>query len=717
MKALKRVLYFLPILLIGFSSSRAQGPRIDSLSQLIDQTADPARKAGWLMQRSRAWHPTAIDRPLADAQQALAIYQQLPQTRGQIEAYLQIGGIYTRQNKFQLAIEVDSMALLLAEKEKDIRNTAQALAHLSRNFQGLGDLKKTEATLLKALDLQKQLNSEREMADTHNRLGVFYRHQPDIKKALYHYDEAIPIAKKFNIVPLLASLYMNKAVILQEAARYDEAADMHLESIRLKEQINDQRGLMQSYNNMAVVLRRVGELEQSKSYFLRANQLARQFNNPLLLGFNYNNLAILYTQLQQKDSVPILLNLALSSFQQAGDKPGQAMAHHNLGQFLLEEKKYPESEQALEKALAMRRVLNDKYDLASTLNLLGALYSRTRRTEKAEDLLLQSIDLLREENSFRKKDAYVYLAEHYRSVGNFENAYKFQAAYLAMNDTLVDEKEVMNLLRRSSQYELEKKDAELLLEKNEKKLQALALSKKNQWLLFLSASILLLSIILLLLWRYGRQKKKHAEWLTKKNEQVETLIRELHHRVKNNLQTVSGLLSLQGNRIDNEEWRNLMEEGRGRVEAMALIHQKLYLQNDVAAIPMADYLRDLLQHLAASYGFDSSVVETTIQLSSTSLDIDRAVPVGLIVNELASNAFKYAFANNPTPRLEIRLVEKDDLLLLTIADNGVGHSGGKAAEMAFGRRLVGLLVQQLNAEMEQSVVNGTYYRITMKKKG
>ena len=246
------------------------------------------------MQRSRAWHPTAIDRPLADAQQALAIYQQLPQTRGQIEAYLQIGGIYTRQNKFQLAIEVDSMALLLAEKEKDIRNTAQALAHLSRNFQGLGDLKKTEATLLKALDLQKQLNSEREMADTHNRLGVFYRHQPDIKKALYHYDEAIPIAKKFNIVPLLASLYMNKAVILQEAARYDEAADMHLESIRLKEQINDQRGLMQSYNNMAVVLRRVGELEQSKSYFLRANQLARQFNNPLLLGFNYNNLAILH---------------------------------------------------------------------------------------------------------------------------------------------------------------------------------------------------------------------------------------------------------------------------------------------------------------------------------------------------------------------------------------------------------------------------------------
>lgn len=713
---MKRVVFFLFIFLISFFYSRAQGPRIDSLSQLIDQSADPLRKAGLLMQRSRSWNPTMVDRPLADAQQALAIYQQLPQTRGQIEAYLQIGGIYTRQNKFQLAIEVDSMALLLAEKEKDIRNTAQALAHLSRNFQGLGDLKKTEAALLKALDLQKQLNSDRELADTHNRLGVFYRLQPDIKKALYHYDEAIPIAKKFNIVPLLASLYMNKAVILQEAARYDEAAAMHLESIRLKEQINDQRGLMQSYNNMAVVLRRAGELEQSKSYFFRANQLARQFNNPMLLGFNYNNLAILYTQLQQKDSVPILLNLALSSFQQAGDKPGQAMAHHNMGQFLLEEKKYPESEQALEKALTMRRVLNDKYDLAATLNLLGALYSRTNRTEKAEELLLQSIDLLRDENSFRKKDAYVYLAEHYRSVGNFENAYKFQAAYLAMNDTLVDEKEVVNLLKRSSQYELEKKDAELLLEKNEKKLQALALSKKNQWLLFLSASLLLLSIILLLLWRYSREKKKHAERLEQKNQQVETLIRELHHRVKNNLQTVSGLLSLQSNRIDNEEWKSLMEEGRGRVEAMALIHQKLYLHDDVATIPVGDYLRDLLHHLADSYGFDGSVVQANIKLTTNSLDIDRALPIGLIVNELASNAFKYAFANIASPRLEVSLEEKDNGLLLRIADNGVGHTGEKAGEMAFGRRLVGLLVQQLDAEMEQSVSNGTIYRITMKLK-
>lgn len=712
---LKKIVLAFTVLLF-VAPLKAQVSRTDSLTRLLNASSDPLQKAGWLIQRSRSWPAGEIDRPLADAQEALAIYQQAGYKKGQAEAYLQIAGMYSRQNRFQQALALDSMALRLAEEEQDKRMISSALSHLGRNHQALGDLAQAEKVLVQALKIQQEIGSEREQADTHNRLGVFYRQKPDIKKSLYHFDEGIAIAKKYNAVVLLATIYMNKANSFNEAARYDEAIDMHLESIRLKERMNDQRGLMQSYNNIALVLKRAKEYEKSKDYFLKANFLARKLKSPSTLGYNYANLATLYAQLNQKDSVTWMFEQALAAFNQTGEKPGLGLVCHNYGTFLMEEGQYARAEEMLKKALSIRQEIKGKYDVASSMNLLGALYSRMGKPKEAETWLLQSLTLLKDENSYRKKDAYGYLAEHYKSLNDFEEAYKYQAAYMAMSDTLVDEKEMVTILRKQNQYELEKKEAELVLEKKEKKLQSLALSKKNQLLAFITAGFLLSVLLLFLLYKNYRNKKSYSEILERKNQQVETLVRELHHRVKNNLQTVSGLLSLQSNRIQDDEIRQIMEEGKSRVEAMALIHQKLYLNNELASVNIEEYLHDLSNYLAGSFGHDAGIITTQVQLSDTVMDIDRAIPIGLIVNELITNAFKYAVKDIPDPEISLKLVEQDNQLALEIADNGKGNTGGASGNGSFGLQLVTLLVQQLNGKMESFNHNGTHYRITLAAK-
>ncbi len=213
------------------------------------------------------------------------------------------------------------------------------------------------------------------------------------------------------------------------------------------------------------------------------------------------------------------------------------------------------------------------------------------------------------------------------------------------------------------------------------------------------------------------QQKKELETLYKeaqeKNEYIESLIRELHHRVKNNLQVVSSLMSLQSNRIQDEHAKMALEEGKKRVDAMALIHQKLYLDQELAAVNMQEYLQQLSTSLAGSFGLHPSVVQTKVKLQQPSMDMDRAVSIGLITNELVTNAMKHAFNGIKNPHLLIELEQKENKLQLVVADNGVGLQYSNRTENNFGLKLVDILVHQLDAELEVHNHEGTRYTIQM----
>lgn len=213
-------------------------------------------------------------------------------------------------------------------------------------------------------------------------------------------------------------------------------------------------------------------------------------------------------------------------------------------------------------------------------------------------------------------------------------------------------------------------------------------------------------------------QKKELESLydeaQEKNKYIESLIRELHHRVKNNLQVVSSLMSLQSNRIEDEKARTALEEGKTRVDAMALIHQKLYVDHELASVNMRAYLAELTASLAGSFGLPASAVETSVELPNPSVNIDRAVSIGLIVNELVTNACKHAFKHVHEPKIYIQLCQRENELRLTIADNGIGVKKTDELESSFGLKLVRILVNQLDATMNVTSESGTCYLIQMK---
>lgn len=190
-----------------------------------------------------------------------------------------------------------------------------------------------------------------------------------------------------------------------------------------------------------------------------------------------------------------------------------------------------------------------------------------------------------------------------------------------------------------------------------------------------------------------------------KSKQNETLLKEIHHRVKNNLQTISSLLYLQSYGEKNERTKENIAITQQRVESMALIHKNLYQRDNLAAIEMKDYIKNLCESLISAYQTPDKKVELIMDMPTFELDIDRAIPMGLIINEIVTNSLKYAFPTTYEGLIKISLkVSNQEENVLMIVDNGVGKSVDSVP--SFGSQLIKLLTKQINVVMDSGNDNG-----------
>ncbi|AUD05783.1 histidine kinase [Spirosoma pollinicola] len=206
--------------------------------------------------------------------------------------------------------------------------------------------------------------------------------------------------------------------------------------------------------------------------------------------------------------------------------------------------------------------------------------------------------------------------------------------------------------------------------------------------------------------------KQQRDEIAQKNAQNELLLKEIHHRVKNNLEVVSSLLALQSAKVTDPNVQEAIQASQNRVQSMGIIHQKLYQGKQLGAIEMRDYFLNLSESILDSFDAASRV---TIHCSMPELvlDIDTAVSIGLITNELITNSLKYAFIGRDNGTIRISLTRRgDDSLLLMVADNGIGKQPVEAVnETGFGTQLVELLTRQLDGILTYENQNGTLVKL------
>jgi len=214
------------------------------------------------------------------------------------------------------------------------------------------------------------------------------------------------------------------------------------------------------------------------------------------------------------------------------------------------------------------------------------------------------------------------------------------------------------------------------------------------------------------------ERKQAEEKIMASLVEKETLLKEVHHRVKNNMQVISSLLRLQEGRVKDKDSAALLRDSQNRIQSMSLVYNKLYQSQNLASIDTTDYIKELTAGIVKSYTVNPSRVTINVAPNNVLLDVDLAIPCGMVVNELVTNSLKYAFPDNRKGQISISLKEDDKGLELVVSDDGVGIPEGinPASTATLGIKLVTNLVQdQLGGEMELDRTHGTTFKITFRR--
>ena len=237
--------------------------------------------------------------------------------------------------------------------------------------------------------------------------------------------------------------------------------------------------------------------------------------------------------------------------------------------------------------------------------------------------------------------------------------------------------------------------------------------RKGQSILIIGAltALVFLSFLLLQVYKLNQKLKSRNETISQANAEKETLLKEIHHRVKNNLQVISSLLKLQSKYIKDDNAIKAIADGRTRVQSMALLHQSLYKENNLKGVEMRSYFKNLVESLFETYNIEEDKITLTLDIDDLILDVDTVIPLGLITNELISNSLKHAFVGRKHGQISVSLKESDKKLILIVWDDGIGIDIDKSPNNGFGAMLIDSLSSKLDGKIVRKTSNGSQIEI------
>ncbi|MFZ1704870.1 MAG: histidine kinase dimerization/phosphoacceptor domain -containing protein [Saprospiraceae bacterium] len=510
-----------------------------------------------------------------------------------------------------------------------------------------------------------------------NYIGMSYNVLNDYENALTYFYKSLALFTKLSQKKQEAVLYNNLGTVYNNLGNPTKTIEMYQNALAIFQSIQDSTWIPKVLYNLSTQYNSLKNFEKDIDLKKQALQiLEKKPNDNLKLTIIPNYAHSLYTS-------------------------GKSLEAKTMIELYFKDNSYP---------IAPSVLSNAYITYSFILDTLGNLNQAIKMCETAKNIAIKN-ELL-----FRQQKCYKELAKLYEKKKWYpkalENLKLYQSLYAKENNETKEQ--VINDL--VIKYETKQKEDKIELLSTQNQLQSIRIQKSfNQKLIL---GILLLGCLILLGFFYylNKIKTNANKQLNVKNEQISsaieeknTLLREIHHRVKNNLQVISSLLKLQSQYITDENAIKAIADGRNRVNSMALLHKNLYKEDNLTGVDMKEYFTNLIETLFETYNIKSDQIKLYTEISEVKLDIDTVIPLGLITNELISNALKHAFHNIQDASLEVKLWESNDKLYLAVNDNGVGQKSNDKglAKESFGQTLITALSEKLEADVSVNANKGT----------
>ena len=569
------------------------------------------------------------------------------------------------QSKLVFA-QIDSLENLLSKTTQDtlkillLNDLAWEYAYTSPQ--------KAQEYAQKSLELSLKTKFSRGQASSYGMLGIIKDIQGESQEALNFYLKELAIEEKLGNKSSIAATLTNIGALHFNQEQYEQALKYFQRSLRIEKETKNDLGALGSLINIGIIHKNLRKYQEAEAFLQEANKLNEQVRDEQQQAYIWANLASVALSEGKREAVVAIdyFNKAIAINEKTENQSALAISYNGLSEAYRLQSNFSTSVAYAQKALIYAQKLKAQKQIqASLLNL----------------------------------------AQAYEKMGEYAKAYNYFQEYTEIKEKLINEANYKQIAEAEAKFQNEAQkriiaEKEISLEK----------SQRNLWLTLGLLGVFV--VVASLLWGLFRSKQKSNTILKTQKQRTEKalkdreiLLQEIHHRVKNNLQIVSSLLNLQSRQSQDKDTTEAIRQATNRVKSMALLHQNLYQNENLQLVNAKDYISQLVKSLMSAYKSSVHSVEIEKNIEELHLDIDLMMPLGLILNEWLTNAFKYAFLENQEGKVRVSLFRKEDKLVLEVRDNGIGID--KQAESSFGRNLVEMLAEKLEANIYYKNQNGT----------
>jgi len=480
--------------------------------------------------------------------------------------------------------------------------------------------------------------------------------------------------------------------------------------------------LCQINNYIGITLGRLNEHKKAIGYYTDALKVAEKHsaNNAVLQVMA--NIVDSYVELKKPEEALAFMRTLPAKYLEPGDN--ESYIYTPLSYLIIynELGGYAEVQSYCNRILQLIRQHRPSDKMLHKFYALLIAYYLQSRQYAAANMYIGRLDSLSEKigDPYQIKEDYFLRFRLDTAQGYYRSASENLLKYQALHDSLFNESSNRQIKQLEIEYETQKNKNEITQLSQRNQLQESRLDQANLLRNFTVAGIVLLSIIVGLLYKQYRNKQQSNRLILQKNEQLqhflkekEWLIKEIHHRVKNNFHIVASLLEIQSSYLKNKEALSAIKESQHRIHSMSIIHQRLYQSETLSTIHLPEYIYELVEYLRESYSMRENIA-FSLQIENIELNHAKAITLGLILNEAITNSIKYAFTETEEGKIAISLVHiSDSQIMLSIADNGKGLPSDFDQKMgtSMGMEMLQGLTDDLGGSLSIETNNGTQIKI------
>ncbi|PLX07804.1 MAG: hypothetical protein C0596_09395 [Marinilabiliales bacterium] len=550
----------------------------------------------------------------------------------------------------------------------------------------------------------------RDLSYFHNFIGVLYKNTNVYYSATYNLNKAIYYYDMDDFERGKASALNNLAQTWKLIGDYDKALNNYYESLEIFEKYQDTLFIAELHSNIGALLLEINDYEYAEEHFLISREQYAQVESQLQGAWISYDLGTLklknkkYKEAREYFEESEEVWIEKNRIKELND------TRLRLCELDIIEGYCSDLIPRLENCIRGFEKVNNQQGIAESYLFMGKAESCNNNYSNAIKYLLKSREIAERLCVERIRiPVYQELYNNYKLLGDYKNALIYQDKYILLKDSVFSADRHKLMIEYQTKLNLANKEYFIKqLEdstKQQKVINDLILKENNTKQNSIYMLFGVLFVILILIYVIYRRNVKYTALNRELQESLkerETLIREVNHRVKNNLQIISSLLNLQAEQVIDKKESDILKISQSRVEAMSMIHENLYKSEKISDIDFSSYVNGLGSYMKTSFDLESKNIKLITDIPKITIDIDKLVPCGLIITELVTNSIKHAFDFNSDNKIEITCTQVENNVNITIHDNGKGIKPGfdfRKSE-SLGLRLVYGLARQIKSELK-----------------